>query len=121
MKLQARESNGFAPELNELLIHRADRARQKPVGIDEESFLWVAEFPIGEETYAISLDVLRAAVPLKMVTAVPLSPPHVIGILRFQGRSSPRSPSPPCSEAAAGARIRRCCWWSIPGLATWWR
>ena len=86
MKLQARESNGFAPELNELLIHRADRARQKPVGIDEESFLWVAEFPIGEETYAISLDVLRAAVPLKMVTAVPLSPPHVIGILRFQGQ-----------------------------------
>jgi chemotaxis signal transduction protein len=86
MKLQTRESNGFAPELNELLVHRADRARQKPVGIDEDSFLWVAEFPVGEETYAISLDVLRAAVPLKMVTAVPLSPPHVIGILRFQGQ-----------------------------------
>jgi chemotaxis signal transduction protein len=86
MKLQTRESNGFGPELNELLVHRADRARQKPVGIDEDSFLWVAEFPVGEETYAIALDVLRAAVPLKMVTAVPLSPPHVIGILRFQGQ-----------------------------------
>lgn len=86
MKLQPRETNGFAPELNELLLRRAERARQKPDSVDEENFLWVAEFPIGEEMYAVSLDVLRAAVPLKMVTAVPLSPPHVIGILRFQGQ-----------------------------------
>lgn len=86
MKLQPRESNGFAPELNELLVRRADRARQKPAAADEDKVLWVAEFPVGEDTYAISLDVLRAAVPLKMVTAVPLSPPHVIGILRFQGQ-----------------------------------
>ncbi|MGZ6124301.1 MAG: chemotaxis protein CheW [Myxococcales bacterium] len=86
MKLEAREANGFAPELNELLVRRAERARQKPAAADEENVLWVAEFPIGEEMYAVSLDVLRAAVPLKMVTAVPLSPPHVIGILRFQGQ-----------------------------------
>ena len=86
MRLQPRETDGFAPELNELLNRRADRARQKPVDADEDNVLWVAEFPVGEETYAISLDVLRAAVPLKMVTAVPLSPPHVIGILRFQGQ-----------------------------------
>lgn len=86
MKLQPRETNGFAPELNELLLRRAERARRKPDSADEENVLWVAEFPIGEEMYAVSLDVLRAAVPLKMVTAVPLSPPHVIGILRFQGQ-----------------------------------
>ena len=86
MRLQARESNGFAPELNELLVRRAARARQKLDATEEENVLWVAEFPIGEEMYAVSLDVLRAAVPLKMVTAVPLSPPHVIGILRFQGQ-----------------------------------
>ena len=86
MKLQARETNGFAPELNELLVRRAERARQKPDSAEEENVLWVAEFPVGEEIYAISLDVLRAAVPLKMVTPVPLSPPHVIGILRFQGQ-----------------------------------
>jgi chemotaxis signal transduction protein len=86
MKVEARESNGVAPELAELLVRRAERARQKPVGTDEENVLWVAEFPVGEEMYAISLDVLRAAVPLKMVTVVPLSPPHVIGILRFQGQ-----------------------------------
>ncbi len=46
----------------------------------------MAEFPVGEETYALPLETLRAAVPLRMVTPVPLSPPHVIGILRFQGQ-----------------------------------
>ena len=86
MRLQAREEAGFAPELNELLQKRAERARRKPVEVDEENVLWLAEFPVGEETCAISLEALRAAVPLKMVTAIPLSPPHVIGILRFQGQ-----------------------------------
>ena len=86
MKIQPREAAPFAPELNELLLRRAERARQRPSEVDEEKVLWVAEFPVGEETYAIALDVLRAAVPLKMVTPVPLSPPHVIGILRFQGQ-----------------------------------
>ncbi|MGZ6126341.1 MAG: chemotaxis protein CheW [Myxococcales bacterium] len=86
MRVQAREAAGFAPELNDLLVRRAERARQKPAATEEENVLWVAEFPVGDETYAVSLDVLRAAVPLRMVTAVPLSPPHVIGILRFQGQ-----------------------------------
>ncbi|TMA19216.1 MAG: chemotaxis protein CheW, partial [Deltaproteobacteria bacterium] len=86
MKLQPREPNDVAPELNELLVRRAERVRHKASEVDEENVLWVAEFPIGEETYALPLQTLRAAVPLKMVTAVPLSPPHVIGILRFQGQ-----------------------------------
>src|SRR5437763_15697135 len=86
MKLQPREPNDVAPELNELLVRRAERVRQKASEVDEENVLWVAEFPIGEETYALPLQTLRAAVPLKMVTAVPLSPPHVVGILRFQGQ-----------------------------------
>ena len=86
MKLQTRESPQFAAELNQLLERRAERVREKPRNTEEEDLLWVAEFPVGEETYAIALDALRAAVPLKMVTAVPLSPPHVIGILRFQGQ-----------------------------------
>ena len=85
MKLQPREPQAFAAELNQLLERRAERVREKSAEV-EEDFLWVAEFPVGEETYAIPLDGLRAAVPLKMVTPVPLSPPHVIGILRFQGQ-----------------------------------
>jgi len=86
MRGQPREQPAFAVELNELLQRRAERVREKAKDAGEEDVLWVAEFPVGEETYAIPLDALRAAVPLKMVTPVPLSPPHVIGILRFQGQ-----------------------------------
>ena len=86
MKVQPRDPGEFAPELNELLARRAQRIREKPAEAEDENLLWVAEFPVGEETYALPLDTLRAAVPLKMVTPVPLSPPHVIGILRFQGQ-----------------------------------
>jgi purine-binding chemotaxis protein CheW len=85
VKPQLRE-DGFAPELNELLTRRARRVQERPAQADDENVLWVAEFPVGEETCAIALDTLRAAVPLRMVTPVPLSPPHVIGILRFQGQ-----------------------------------
>jgi chemotaxis signal transduction protein len=38
-----------------------------------------------ETHYAVPLPALRAALPLRMVTPIPLSAPHVIGILRFQG------------------------------------
>ena len=86
MKAQPLADEAFAPELNELLERRAARVREKPPAPEDESLLWVAEFPVGEDTYAIPLDLLRAAVPLRMVTPVPLSPPHVIGILRFQGQ-----------------------------------
>jgi purine-binding chemotaxis protein CheW len=86
MKSQPRAQQPFAPELNELLQRRAQRVRERPSEEAEESVLWVAEFPVGEEMYAIPLAALRAAVPLRMVTAVPLSPPHLIGIVRFQGQ-----------------------------------
>jgi purine-binding chemotaxis protein CheW len=87
MKLQARARETFSEEARIVLERRADRLREKPrENADEEAMLWVAEFLVGEDSYAIPLDALRAAVPLRMVTAVPLSPPHVVGILRFQGQ-----------------------------------
>jgi purine-binding chemotaxis protein CheW len=75
-------------EVRDLLEERAKRLR----GLDqsdvnrEEAVLLVAEFPLGEERYALPLEALRAALPLRMVTPVPLSSPHVIGVLRFQGQ-----------------------------------
>src|SRR3954471_7413712 len=87
MKLSTRTRETFSEEARVLLERRAERLREKPRdGADEEAVLWAAEFPVGEDTYALPLDTLRAAVPLRMVTAVPLSPPHVVGILRFQGQ-----------------------------------
>src|SRR5207253_4441534 len=86
MKLEPRFPDDVSQEDRELLERRAARLREKPRESEEESVLWAAEFPVGEDSYALPLDTLRAAVPLKMVTPVPLSPPHVIGILRFQGQ-----------------------------------
>jgi purine-binding chemotaxis protein CheW len=86
MKLQPRFPDETSQEERELLERRAARLRDKPRATEEESVLWAAEFPVGEDSYALPLETLRAAVPLKMVTPVPLSPPHVIGILRFQGQ-----------------------------------
>jgi purine-binding chemotaxis protein CheW len=85
MKPEPREE-ALPPELSELLERRAARVRERPPQGEEESVFLVAEFPVGEEMWAIPLHTLRAAVALRSVTPVPLSPPHVIGILRFQGQ-----------------------------------
>lgn len=53
----------------------------------EDEGLAVAMFPMGEDTYAIALEHLRAAIPLSTVTPVPQAPPHVIGIVRFRGQA----------------------------------
>ncbi len=71
---------------DELLERRAARLAKPREDLREVPVLWVAEFAIGESHYAIPLSSLRAAVPLKRVTPTPLSPAHVIGILRYQGQ-----------------------------------
>ncbi|WNG39825.1 chemotaxis protein CheW [Archangium violaceum] len=73
-------------EVRTLLEERATRLRGRADGSADETVLMVAEFPLGEERYAIPLDTLRAALPLRLVTPVPLSEPHVIGVLRYQGQ-----------------------------------
>jgi purine-binding chemotaxis protein CheW len=70
----------------EILAKRAERLRGSPTTVHDEPIEWVAEFPVGDERYAVPLASLRAAVPLRRVTAVPLSQAHVVGILRFQGQ-----------------------------------
>jgi purine-binding chemotaxis protein CheW len=86
MKITPRAEETLSQEQLELLERRAARLRAKPKAESDEAMLWAAEFPIGDDSYALPLAALRAAVPLRMVTPVPLSPPHVIGILRFQGQ-----------------------------------
>ena len=73
-------------DLRDLLERRAARLRAPARSPEEDRVFWVAEFPLGEERWALPLAVLRAAVPLEMVTPVPLSSPQVVGILRFQGQ-----------------------------------
>lgn len=75
-----------SPDLAELLERRAARIRLPPQPVQDETAVWLAEFPVGDLRHAIPLAHLRAAVPLRAITPVPLAAPHVIGILRFQGQ-----------------------------------
>jgi purine-binding chemotaxis protein CheW len=70
----------------EILARRAERARAGASAEGAEATLAVAEFGLGSRRYAIPLASLRAVVPLRLVTPVPRSPGHVIGIFRFQGQ-----------------------------------
>jgi purine-binding chemotaxis protein CheW len=69
-----------------ILERRAERARAATDAGKAEATLPVAEFSLGKDRYAIPLAALRAVLPLKVVTPVPRSPGHVLGVLRFQGQ-----------------------------------
>jgi purine-binding chemotaxis protein CheW len=71
---------------HEILTRRADRLGKPQTETEEEAVQWFAEFPVGDMLHALPLKQLRGAVPLKSVTPVPLSAPHVVGILRFGGQ-----------------------------------
>jgi purine-binding chemotaxis protein CheW len=73
-------------EVAAVLARRAARLRERPPAPDEDAMSWVAEFPIGDKQYGLPLETLRGTLPLRMVTPVPLAPPYVIGIVRFQGQ-----------------------------------
>src|SRR6185312_2526100 len=74
-------------EVISLLERRAQAVNRSVEGLEEEAVIWVAEFPVGDETFAFPLGSLRAAMPLQRVTPVPLSSPEVIGVVRFQGEA----------------------------------
>jgi len=76
----------LAPEVVRILEQRAERLRRPPPVITDETVSWLAEITIGHQRYALHLERLRAAVPLRAVRPIPLSPSHVIGLLRFQGQ-----------------------------------
>ncbi len=89
MSLEARNgqaTNGVGEDVHRLLRARADRLKARLTTKAEESTVMVAQFRVGDGQYAIRLADFRAAMPLKLVTPVPLSPPQCVGILRYQGR-----------------------------------
>jgi purine-binding chemotaxis protein CheW len=85
MSVSERTGYEAVADVTSLLEHRAQRLRQSAKTETEAAILWVAEFAVGDERFAVPLASLRAAIPLRMVTPVPLSPPEVIGVVRFQG------------------------------------
>ncbi|PTL84434.1 chemotaxis protein CheW [Vitiosangium sp. GDMCC 1.1324] len=69
------------------LEERAAALRERPQEEDDVPTVWVAEFPVGSERCAIPLERMRAVLPLRGVTPLPLAPSHVLGLLRFEGRA----------------------------------
>ncbi len=80
------EPDSIAPAVQALLEARALRVRDAVQEADEQSMLWAAEFRLADERCALPLASLRGAVPLRLVSGVPLAPAHVLGIFRFDGR-----------------------------------
>ncbi|WP_224364349.1 chemotaxis protein CheW [Hyalangium versicolor] len=68
------------------LEERAALLRRPPEQEVETQVVWVAEFPLGLERCILPLIQLRAVLPLKSMTPLPLAPPHTLGLLRFQGQ-----------------------------------
>jgi len=79
-------SDALPPEVMKLLESRAVRLAAPPRALEsEEDNDWFATFAVGDLDVAIPLSQLRAALPLKRVTPVPLAPPEVVGVLRWSG------------------------------------
>jgi purine-binding chemotaxis protein CheW len=76
-----------SPEEFLVLRRRAERLRAEVRDeADDDSALPIARFQVGEDRFAIHLSQLRAVVPLRLITPVPLAAPHVIGVLKFDGK-----------------------------------
>lgn len=89
LRTRPREPGGA--EVEAILRQRAERMRRRRVveaEIDEAAAadrFWVARIRVAGEAYALPLEQVRAAMPLRMVSPVPLAPSYVLGILRFRG------------------------------------
>lgn len=85
-----RELQGpLSEQIRTTLALRAERlaAGEARTSAETENLLWHAEFRVGNELYALPLDVMRACIPLRAVAAVPLAPADVVGVLRFEGQT----------------------------------
>jgi purine-binding chemotaxis protein CheW len=77
--------DGSSSEDALLLSLRAERLRALPAAGEAEAPFHAAEFPVGREVFALPLSALRGCLPLRLVSPLPLAPPHVLGVVRFQG------------------------------------
>jgi purine-binding chemotaxis protein CheW len=82
---RGRDEEALPAYARELLKRRADRVKVKPAVEVEDTQVWLAQFALGRELYAVMLHELRAVMSLDVVTPVPLAPPYVLGFLRYQG------------------------------------
>jgi len=71
----------------QLLERRALRLRAPAdEGPVESTLEWLATFRLGGADFALPLASLRAVMPVRHVTPVPLAAPYVLGVVRYEGR-----------------------------------
>lgn len=82
---------GASAAQGELLARRLERLSSRAKTQDEGTTgaTWVATFPVGVELFALPVASLAAAVPLRLVTPVPLAPASLVGVFRHEGEILP--------------------------------
>lgn len=73
-----------------LLRERARALSQPPVQpVDPRSLLELVEFRLAHENYAVETRFVREVYPLKDLTPLPCSPPHLLGLVNVRGHILP--------------------------------
>lgn len=81
------ESNALDEQ--NVLERRAQRFAAKPVEREVDEGLPVAELGLSDARLAVPLATLRGVMPLRDVRPVPMAPPHVVGLVRYEGSLIP--------------------------------
>lgn len=78
------------PEPNLVLRARAQALARPPAPTDlEGEVLDVLEFQLASERYAVETSFVREVLPLRDLTPLPCTPPHLLGIVNVRGRILP--------------------------------
>ena len=75
-----------AAKKQEILLARARALARPPVAEQSGEFLEVTVFPLAGERYALETALVREAYPLRDITTLPCTPPHVHGIISVRGQ-----------------------------------
>jgi len=87
---EAALARDFAPtpeQQRELMRRRTRQLAQVPAPVlDAGGEIGVVEFMLGAERYAVEASRVREVLPLKDITPLPGTPPHVAGVINVHGR-----------------------------------
>jgi purine-binding chemotaxis protein CheW len=76
----------MSDDAQRILTQRARALAAQPVAPDEGEQLDVVEFMLSRERYAFEARWVRGVHPLRRLTVLPCTPPHVLGIVNLRGQ-----------------------------------
>jgi purine-binding chemotaxis protein CheW len=78
--------SGAAARAQQILAQRARELAVQPAATDDAQAIDVVEFILSRERYAFESRWVRAVHPLRRLTVLPCTPPHVLGIVNLRGQ-----------------------------------